>query len=367
MLVSLLLALQAVSLDDPSWNYAPAAASRVTDHLGRRALVIGSGRAARPDIRFVDGTIEFDMAVTGGRAFAYLQLRMASDTAYEEVYFRPHKNGLPDAVQYAPVHQGISAWQFHHGPGGTAPAEFERGGWTHVRVVVSGPSLAVFVGDVPTPQLVVPRMARAPAEGYIALRNFLPAGVDPARHATGFTNLVVKPGVVSWVFPKAAAEAPAAPGTILRWEVTPAFAPDSGPVRSLPDSVMRRAAWRRVSAGARGLVSLAEHLAIPDGMRRWATLARLRLASPGEITVRLALGFSDEVTVFLNGRPIMSGDQRYSFDNPRQEGVIGFHQATVYLPLRAGANELILAISDGFGGWGVMGRLEDAAGVRVSP
>ena len=63
----------------------------------------------------------------------------------------------------------------------------------------------------------------------------------------------------------------------------------------------------------------------------------------------------------------MSGDQRYSFDNPRQEGVIGFHQATVYLPLRAGENELILAISDGFGGWGVMGRLEDAAGVRVRP
>lgn len=365
MLATLLLALQAVALDDPAWTHAPAAASRVTDHLGRRALVIGSGRAVRPDIRFADGTIEFDLAVTGGRAFAYLQFRMTSDTAYEEVYFRPHKNGLPDAVQYSPVHQGISAWQFHHGPGGTAVAEFERGGWTHVRIEVRGPSLAVFVGNVSTPQLVVPRLARAPAEGYLALRNFLPAGVDP-RHATGFANLVVRPGVVSWDFSRLASAPSMAPGTILRWEVTETFAPDSGPVRVIPSRQMA-GDWRSVTADGRGLVSFAEHLSIPDGIRRWATLARLRLTSAADQTVRLALGFSDEVTVFLNGRPIMSGDQRYSFDNPRQEGVIGFHQATVYLPLRAGDNELILAISDGFGGWGVMGRLEDAAGVRVRP
>jgi hypothetical protein len=213
---------------------------------------------------------------------------------------------------------------------------------------------------------VVPRMARAPAEGYLALRNFLPAGVDPERHATGFANLVVTPGVVSWDFSKIAPVPPAAPGTIMRWEVTPAFAPDSGPVRTLPGR-LREGDWRSVPADGRGLVSFAEHLLIPQGTRRWATLARLRLTSPGEKTVRLDFGFSDEVTVFLNGRPIMSGDQRYSFDNPRQEGVIGFHQATVYLPLLSGENELILAISDGFGGWGVMGRLDDAAGVRVRP
>ena len=365
MPTSLLLALQAVSLNDPSWTYSPAVASRVADHLGRPALVIGSGRAARPDLRFADGTVEFDMAVSGGRAFVYLQFRMTSDTAYEEVYFRPHKNGLPDAVQYAPVHQGLSAWQFHHGPGGTAPAEFDRGGWTHVRIEVRGPSLAVFVGNAAGPQLVVPRMARAPAEGSIALRNFIPAGVDPVRHATGFANLVVRPGLTSWDFTKIAPPPPLPPGTITRWEVAPAFAPDSGPVRTIP--AVGPGDWRSVPADGKGLVSLAEHLSVPAGLRRWATLARLRLTSPGEKTVRLALGFSDEVTVFLNGRPIMSGDQRYSFDNPRQEGVIGFHQATVYLPLRAGENELILAISDGFGGWGVMGRLEDAAGVRVTP
>lgn len=367
MLPTLLLLAQAVSFDDPAWTFTPPAAGRVAEHLGRRALVIGNGRAVRKDIRLADGTIEFDIAVTGRRAFVYLQLRMVSDTEYEEIYFRPHKNGLPDAVQYSPVHQGSSAWQFHHGPGGTASAEFDRSGWTHVRVEVKGKSLVVFVGNATTPQLVVPRMVREPVEGYLALRNSVPPGLDPVRHASAISNLVIRPGIVSYDFSTVAAPAAPPPGTIARWEVAPTFAPDSGPIRKLPERVLRTATWRTLAADWRGVVSFAEHLPIADSLNRWATLARLRLTSDSEKTVRLALGFSDAVTVFLNGRPIMSGDQRYSFDNPRQEGVIGLHQATVYLPLRAGANELILAISDVFGGWGVMGRLEDAAGVRMEP
>ena len=365
-MLRLLLILQTLSPADPAWSHLPATAGRATEHLGRSALVIGNGRALRRDVRFADGTVEFDMAVTGGRAFVYLQLRMISDTEYEEIYFRPHKHGLPDAVQYSPVHQGISAWQFHHGPGGTAPAEFERGGWTRVRIEVSGRSLAVFVGSTSTPQLVVPRLARAPAEGYIALRSFIPAGVDPVRHATAFSNVVVKPGVVTWDFSRVPPDPSPLPGVIARWDVIPAFVPDSGPIRALPGRIASDA-WRTLAGNARGLVSFPETLAIPAGARRWATLARVRLTSYRERIVRLALGFSDEVTVFLDGRPLVTLDQRYSFDDPRQEGVIGFHQGTIYLPLRPGLNEVILAISDVFGGWGVMGRLEEAAGVRVNP
>lgn len=203
--------------------------------------------------------------------------------------------------------------------------------------------------------------------GYIALRNFVPLGVDPVRHATGFANLVVRPGVVPFDFSSVAAAAPAPPGSVMRWELSPTFAPDSGPVRTLPDSVLRSAGWKTVAADSRGMVTLAEHLAIPSGLRRWASLARLRLRADAPRTVRLLMGFSDEVTVFLNGRPIMSGNQRYYFDNPRQEGVIGLHQGTVYLPLTAGDNEIIVAVIDQFGGWGLMGRLEEAAGVRATP
>jgi hypothetical protein len=67
----------------------------------------------------------------------------------------------------------------------------------------------------------------------------------------------------------------------------------------------------------------------------------------------------------VNGRPLYRGDQSYSFDRPRREGVIGFDQARLYLPLQAGDNEVAVLLSDSFGGWGIMGRLVDAAGVTV--
>jgi len=368
MLPALLLALAqtALPLTDPAWSFEPAARVKVAEHLGRPALVMGIGRALRRDIKFADGTVEFDLAVTGGRAFAYLQFRMQSDSDYEEVYFRPHKNGLPDAVQYAPVHQGLSAWQFYHGPGGTAPAEFVRDGWTHIRIVIAGASVAVFVGNVTEPQLVVARMARPRAEGYIALRNSNPPGIDPVRHASAFANLVIRPGVAEYDFSKAQT-ATAPPGVITRWEVSRTFVPDSGPVRSVADSILKSAQWRTLNADPGGLLNLAVHLTVPDSARRWGAVARLTLTADRDRTVLLRLGFSDLVTVFLNGRALFSGDQRYLFDNPRQEGVIGFHQATIYLQLQPGPNEVMLAVTDGFGGWGLMGGLEDAAGVRVSP
>jgi hypothetical protein len=95
-------------------------------------------------------------------------------------------------------------------------------------------------------------------------------------------------------------------------------------------------------------------------------VARVRLTSAAAQLVRLDLGFSDVATVFLNGQPLFHGDQSYSFLG-RRDGLIGFDQATVYLPLRAGQNELAVFVADGFGGWGVMGRVVGASGVRVAP
>jgi hypothetical protein len=71
-------------------------------------------------------------------------------------------------------------------------------------------------------------------------------------------------------------------------------------------------------------------------------------------------------TVFLNGRPLFRGDQPYSFDHPRQKGLIHYGQAAVFLPLEKGDNGLALLKSDVFGGWGLMGRFPDSSGLEVS-
>jgi hypothetical protein len=72
---------------------------------GRDALSVESGVAYRRDVRLQDGSIDFDVQLTRRRSFVYVMFRMADDRGYEEIYLRPHKSSLPDAVQYAPVYQ----------------------------------------------------------------------------------------------------------------------------------------------------------------------------------------------------------------------------------------------------------------------
>jgi hypothetical protein len=191
---------QAYPADAEGWTRVGQEA-RLVRVDGRPAFSIRSGRVIRRDVRLLDGTIDVDVRLTRKRSFVYVQFRMESDADHEEFYLRPHKSDLPDAVQYAPVFHGQSAWQLFHGPGGTAPVLFEPGQWTRVRIVLSGRRAALFVRDTVRPELVVARLAREPKPGYVGLRSFLPPGVEAPEDPAVFTNLVVRPGVVLYDFP----------------------------------------------------------------------------------------------------------------------------------------------------------------------
>jgi hypothetical protein len=362
---------------DAGWELS-GAGSRIESHHGRRALLLRTGRAIRRDIALEDGTIEFDMKVTPHRSFVYVQFRMVTDEEHEEIYFRPHKSSLPDAIQYTPVWRGESNWQLWHGPGATAPARFAAGQWMHVRLVMCGRRAALFLGDDPTPALVM-TLARDPAPGHIALRAFVPAGGAPeGAPAAAIANVTVQPGHVPPDFERIIAAPPAAAdarlpdahgsaeraGLVRRWQLSPPFAVPAGPVTRLPDSLLAsRTRWRAYAAEPTGVLVIGRHLQRPAPQS--ATIARIVLPASADRLQRLDLGYSDFATVFVNGRPIFAGDARYSFDAPRQEGLIALSQATVWLPLVRGDNEILIAIADGFGGWGVMASLDPADGAAV--
>jgi hypothetical protein len=334
-------------------------------------LQIETGSAARPDIRLLDGTIDFDVRLTRRRSFVYVYFRTQGDGEREEFYLRPHKSTLPDAVQYAPVWQGRSAWQLHHGPGGTAPVPFETERWTHVRVVIQGRAAALFVDDMTRPALVVPRLSRDPQAGGVGLGGFLPADVPGAGPIATFANVNVRPGIVEFDLSALAAShvtltsLAETPGIIREWALSRAFAASDGDAAVLPGTVTT-GAFERLPAEAGGLVQLHRHLRVPDGVRTSAAVARVTLSAESARTVPVDLGFSDAATVFLNGAPLFSADASYAFDRPRREGLIGFDQARVYLRLQRGDNQLAVLVRDSFGGWGVMGRLVDTRGITVS-
>ena len=71
---------------------------------------------------------------------------------------------------------------------------------------------------------------------------------------------------------------------------------------------------------------------------------------------QLKLGYSDAAAVFVNGTLIYKGDNTYMSRDYRYLGTIGLFDS-VALPLEKGDNEIWIAVTEAFGGWGIMGQL----------
>jgi len=348
---------------DQGWELS-GASTRVESWKGERALRMRVGSAVRRDVSLADGTIEFDVAMARRRAFVYLLFRMASEEECETIYLRPHKSDLPDAVQYAPVWNGEEAWQLYHGRAGTVSASFPDGAWLHVRLVVQGRRAALFLGDAPKPALVV-RLARTPAAGHIAFRSFVPPGGAPEGEAVAaFANVVVRPGDVPYDFgPDQAEDLP--PAVVRSYQLSPPVAASTLPLTSLPaDLLASKESWPSVPVEENGVLVIGRHVRRAEDVS--TAVARLVVNARAATLQAMDLGYSDFVTVFVNGRPSFAGDWHYSFQEPRQDGFIGLWQARVWLPLVPGDNEVLLAVSDIFGGWGLTARLEPQDGVRLA-
>jgi hypothetical protein len=372
-LLTLTLALAAppardLPFSDGGWKTGDPKA-RVETLGGKSALRLTTGMSLRNDAVLRDGTIEFDLWSTGERAFAYIHFRMASERESEAVYFRLHKSRLPDAVQYDPFYQGLGNWQLFHGPESTAAADLTAGRWIHVRLELLGEKAALFLDDAKEPVLAVPKLFRGAKGGFIGLRSFLGANIQgDVEPPSSFANVVVRPDVVSYDFSKLVEKkAPALPGLVTKFRLSPAFVPPDGPVRSLSGPPGDPSTWPLANLTPAGLSVIASQVAVPEKARRWSTIAAFRVRAEAAGVKRLRIGFSDEVSVFLNGRILFSGDQRYIFNFPRQEGLIHLDQASVYLPLEKGDNEVRLVVSEVFGGWGVMAQFDDPGGLVIEP
>ena len=81
--------------------------------------------------------------------------------------------------------------------------------------------------------------------------------------------------------------------------------------------------------------------------------AKLTVDSDRAALKKLKFGYSDKVKVYVNNRLVYSGDNTFRSRDYRYLGTIGLFDA-VYIPLEPGNNEILFAVSEQFGGWGVM-------------
>lgn len=94
------------------------------------------------------------------------------------------------------------------------------------------------------------------------------------------------------------------------------------------------------------------------------TFARLFIESDHAQIKPLQLGFSDRAKVYLNSQLLYSGHDEFQSRDYRFLGTIGYYDE-LYLPLKKGRNELWVAISEDFGGWGIKALIEDWTGIKI--
>ena len=87
--------------------------------------------------------------------------------------------------------------------------------------------------------------------------------------------------------------------------------------------------------------------------------ARTSIDSDRDQVKKLNIGYSDDVSMFLNGKILYRGRSAQNFRDPDFLGIVSPDDDAVYLRLKKGKNELMLAVSELGGGWGFICRLED--------
>ena len=343
------------SFDSDSWEIEAEEAA-IVDYLGQRALKIQGGAATLKDVQLANGIVEFDIAVSPRRGFAGSSFRIQDTQNFEHFYIRPHQSGNPDANQYNPVFNGLSSWQLYHGAGYGVPVEYKYDEWMHVKIVYSAQRAEIYI-DSDTPSLFVKELKRSFASGGV--------GVDASNFAPAhFANFELSPLPDDYVFTETGKESTdVLKETVSSWLVSDVFDGDSlANVHQLDELFKDARQWTPLDAEPGGITNLARIQGLaPD---KDTAFARLVITSDKKQLKGLSLGYSDVVAVYANGTLLYSGNNRYMSRDYRYLGTIGLFD-TVNLPLEAGRNEIWIAVTESFGGWGIKAQFDDLDGIVV--
>jgi len=304
------------------------------------------------NVDFANGTIEYDVESVEP-PFTGIFFRRQSAEECEIVYLRVGRAGAPlamDAIQYCPVIKRVVLWDLL--PDYQGPAPIKKSDWNHVKLVVSGMQMLVYVNDMSRPVLQIPRLEGNTKSGGIAFSG-----------KSIFANLVIKPNETNGLSPVEGFDPTYQDPRYLRdWFVDTPITFLFGRELNVPDLPGKDHVWNKLSAERRGLVNLTRLFGISKDRR--LVFLKTNIKSDKEQIRKINLGFSDEVSVILNGQ-LAYVDKNW-YRNPimkEPEGRCSIENSSFSIPLKAGDNELIIAVSNFFFGWGIVARLDQTDGI----
>ncbi len=344
---------ESVPFSDPRWEIT-GAESKIETIAGTEALFLRNGTAFLKDAEFHNGIIEFDIRTTGERGFSGAFFRFTSPGNGEDFYIRPHQSGKEDANQYTPVFNGLTAWQLYFGPAFSTPLSYRVNQWMHIKIVVLEKRADVYL-DSEEPVLHIAELKQANVAGWI--------GVDTGFAPVHFANFSYqKSDDVEIVGNPAEMKTPA--GLVKTWAVSKTFDEKRLTGPKLPPELLTDQTWQSLPVEDRGYANLARVQGIAAGAN--TAFARLTLTAAKASVKNISFGYSDRVKVYLNGTLLYAGNNGYMSRDYRYLGTVGLFDQLA-LDLNAGSNELLFAVSESFGGWGIMAAIEDRKGLVVTP
>jgi len=330
---------------------SPGSAAQFGTFLGRRAIYLPSGLLKVKGAGFRDGTVDVDVASKPHGLFIGIAFRIESEANMEVVYLRPLASDTVEAVQYTPRLNGDAIWQLLNSSHDKASAHITADHWIHMKIVVRGRTCTLFLNGSKVPTLTVTNLRRGDSEGGIGLWSLGGGGY--------FSNLSYERFPGRSPLPDLAPLQ--RPGLLSDWELSPAF--DAGDVdpSTYPASISE---WEKVHAEEPGFVLINRYRTSPaifpmpsrERMRSGrvkgakVVFARTNVFSPEGHERILKIGYSDDIVVYLNGKPIFSGKNALSYRSDDSLGVFGLNdEADVHL--NRGNNELLVAVTEYNGGW----------------
>jgi hypothetical protein len=319
---------------------------------------LNSGNAVLKGVTFSDGTIEFDVN-TIGRGAPGIAFRQQDDDNFELLYLRPDPAcpAFRACVQYAPRTHGVLLWDLF--PQYQARAPLRENGWNHIRMIVSGRRMRLFVNDVPTPTLEVGRLEGDAMTGGLRLQG-------PGT----FANMVITPGAVDGLSPEPAKDpSDADRGLVRQWRLSAFATLPAGKDPAYSDMPAASPEWKSISTERSGLLNLTREYGNPVKQpNRAVAWMKTTIASEKKQTKKIDIGWTREVWVFVNGNLVYADKNIYDLESSRKfpDGRCSLENGAISLPLEAGDNEIAVALANNFFGWGLMLRLPDLEGVHLA-
>lgn len=321
------------------------------DYRDQHAVRISEGLATLKTAKLSTGIVAFDMLFPAEANFAGLRFRVADNDNYEYFYLRTMHGGEPDANQYTPVFNGDSGWQIYYGPEYASPETYKFVGWNHVEVRLYSDSADVFINGQRS--LRIPDLKRGPGEGALAVSASL-----GGRAITGevfFSNFTYRSEPLSRPADMPAPARFRPPGLVRHWLVSPALSDGEAQAGASATT-----SWAALAPETNGIVNLAR--LVKRTKARPNTIARFEVDADKAGSRLLRFGYSDKVTIKVNGEPVFMGDATFQKRDEHYLGTVGFNDA-VMVPLKRGRNAISFTVGEDYGGWAAGAQFDDAKGL----